>query len=117
MTISFKAISLGKVKTSAGEIELLDCGVPEMSIVVSSANVDLPQVGGINPPGEVGTIMKKAKAGDGFFQTVLSEHYRDGNGVPRDLAQAKFWAECACTNHEADATNLLEQINKKLTRP
>ena len=110
----FKAISIGTVKTSTGQMELFDCGFPIMSPVISSSNSSAANQTPDAPPGEIGSIMRKAKAGDGFFQTVMAEHYRDGDAVERNLAQAKFWAECACTNREADATNLLDQINKRL---
>lgn len=59
---------------------------------------------------EVALIIARAKSGDGFYQEMLAERYRDGDGVSRDLKSAKFWAECACTNHVSEATNLLNQL-------
>jgi len=111
--VTFKAVACGSMETSSGQMQLVDCGVPALSQVVTSSTAQ-PRSSNAEPPGEVASIMRKATSGDSFFQIVLAEHYRDGNGVPRDLIQAKFWAECACTNHEADATNLLNEINKRM---
>ena len=95
-------------------MELFDCGMRVMVAVVTLKKACQKPQDDSEITGPIGSTMKKAKAGDGYFQSVLAEHYRDGDGVDRDLQQAKFWAECARTNREADATKMLEQINKKL---
>jgi len=57
-------------------------------------------------------LKEKAAEGAPMSQYRLAEKYLKGDGVPMDVEQAKFWLQCSCTNGYADATNLLQKVNR-----
>ncbi len=46
-----------------------------------------------------------------YYQLRLAEKYPRGEGVPKDLSAARFWANAALTNGEWAATNILSTIS------
>lgn len=55
-------------------------------------------------------LKEKAAEGAPMAQYRLAEKYLKGDGVPRDVEQAKFWLEASCTNGYVEASNLLHKI-------
>ena len=51
-----------------------------------------------------------ANAGDPFGECQMGLRYRDGNGVPRDLAKAREWLAKAAEHGDTDAVSLLARL-------
>jgi TPR repeat protein len=58
-------------------------------------------------------LKEKAAEGAPMSQYRLAEKYLKGDGVPMDIEQAKFWLQCSCTNGYAEASNLLQKIQRE----
>ena len=56
---------------------------------------------------------KAAEQGHADAQFCLGECYRTGDGVAKDLAEAKTWYEKAAAQGNADAKVLLRQLGLK----
>jgi TPR repeat protein len=52
-----------------------------------------------------------ADKGDAYGQLRMGQRYRDGDGVPKDLAKAKEYFAKAAAQGDKQAANSLEQLN------
>lgn len=57
-------------------------------------------------------IRDKAVSGNGLYQYRLGKKYAEGDGVEKDLYQARVWLGNACTNHIEEAAQLIQALAK-----
>jgi hypothetical protein len=61
-------------------------------------------------------LSEQAILGMPMAQYRLAQKYIAGDGVAMDLDRARFWLEASCTNGYAEASNLLQKMQKEISQ-
>jgi hypothetical protein len=88
--VAFYAVEDGRYSYTSTQgarktVAAFNCGEKCTKEEASEVRKAQPKIVSAEKIAEVNSAFVKAKAGQGFYQIVLAEHFRDGDGVERNL--------------------------------